>query len=107
MDEKLLRVIKRVKAALEDQGIRVERVILFGSHAKGTADPDSDMDLAVISKDFEDMNLVERLELIGTAMAKAKIWEPIEIKPYTPEEVASQGNGTFVGDEIKPVGVDI
>ncbi len=107
MDEKLLLVIKRVKAALEDQGIRVEKIILFGSRAKGTAKPHSDIDLAVVSRDFQGMNLLERLETIGTAMAKAKIWEPIEIKPYTPEEIASQGKGTFVGDEIKPVGINV
>jgi len=107
MDEKLLQIIEKVKAALEAQGIHVDKIILFGSHAKGTADSESDIDLAVVSRNFEGMNLVERLELIGTAMAKARLLDPVEIKPYTPDEIDSLGRGTFAGDEIKPVGIEL
>ena len=33
-------------------GIRVEGIILFGSHAKGVATAESDIDLAILSRDF-------------------------------------------------------
>jgi hypothetical protein len=47
------------------------------------------------------------LELIGLALAKAKVFEPIEALGYTEEEFASKGQGTFVGDEIKKKGIPV
>ena len=37
------------------QYYKVEAIILFGSYAKGTENEDSDIDIAVISEDFEDI----------------------------------------------------
>ena len=34
---------------------RITAIILFGSYAKGTANEDSDIDIAVISDDFDDI----------------------------------------------------
>ncbi len=34
---------------------KIEAIILFGSYAKGTENEDSDIDIAVISDDFEDI----------------------------------------------------
>jgi hypothetical protein len=68
---------------------------------------DSDIDVIIISEDFKGMNLFRRLEILGVALAKAKILEPIEAIGYTEEEFASKGEGTFIGDEVKPKGVEI
>jgi len=49
MDEKVKRLVDRVKAHLYElygQGIR--RVILYGSHARGEATKDSDIDVLVL-----------------------------------------------------------
>ena len=46
--EILERFLKMVKAA----NIRIERAILFGSYAKGTAGQWSDIDVALVSSDF-------------------------------------------------------
>lgn len=51
------------------------------------------------------MNLRERLELLG--IAAARIMEPIQALGYTPEGYAALGEGTFVGDEVKPVVVEV
>jgi predicted nucleotidyltransferase len=107
VDKELHRVIENVKLALEAAGIRISRIVLFGSHAQGRADEHSDIDIAVISNDFKDMNLLERLEFIGMALAKAKIMDPVEVRAYTEEEFAEKEEGTFVGDEIKAKGVEI
>jgi len=107
VDEELRRIIEDVKLALEAMGIRIGKIVLFGSHAQGRADEHSDIDIAVVSDNFKDMNLLERLELIGAALAKAKVMDPVEVRAYTEEEFESKGKGTFVGDEIKAKGVEI
>lgn len=38
--------------ALERKKVHADIIILFGSHAKGKAHADSDIDLAVVSRDF-------------------------------------------------------
>src|SRR6202521_3203288 len=47
-------VLSRFRAALDEvYGERIERVILFGSRARGDARPDSDYDVAVFLKDLD------------------------------------------------------
>ena len=41
-------------AVLEAYGNRIERVVLFGSHARGDTSPDSDYDIAVFLRDMPD-----------------------------------------------------
>ena len=105
MDCKTIEIIKRYKEELRKLGIRPERVILYGSRAKGKEGEHSDIDVVVISRDFASMNLRERLEILG--MAAARIMEPVQALGYTPEEFEAQGKGSFVGDEVKPVGIDV
>jgi len=46
-------VLSRFRAALDEvYGERIERVVLFGSRARGDARPDSDYDVAVFLKDL-------------------------------------------------------
>jgi predicted nucleotidyltransferase len=48
-------ILKRFRAALADiYGDRLERVVLFGSRARGEAGPDSDYDVAVFLKALPD-----------------------------------------------------
>jgi hypothetical protein len=61
------------------------KIIVFGSYVNGTEHEGSDIDIAVISEDFAQMNLRERLELLG--LAAGRIMEPIEALGYTVEEV--------------------
>ena len=107
MDKKIYQILKNYRTALEEMGIRASKMVVFGSYATRMAGEGSDIDVAVISEDFKNLSLLERLETIGLALAKAKIMEPIEAVGYTEEEFASKGEGTFVGDEIKAKGVEI
>ncbi|MGV8123285.1 MAG: nucleotidyltransferase domain-containing protein [Candidatus Xenobiia bacterium LiM19] len=75
-------VIRHFIAGLREK-ISVERVILFGSRARCEALHTSDVDLAVISRDFEKMGWIERLEFLSLN------WRydvPGECFGYTPEE---------------------
>lgn len=48
-------VLKQFRVALNEiYGARLERVVLFGSRARGDARPDSDYDVAVFLKDYTD-----------------------------------------------------
>ena len=38
----------------------INKIILFGSYAKGTANKFSNIDIAAISNDFKEMNLLRR-----------------------------------------------
>ncbi len=60
-------ILVRFRAALADAyGERIERVVLFGSRARGDARPDSDYDVAVFLKDFagvvEEMGPIAEIE---------------------------------------------
>ena len=48
-------VLARFRKALDEMyGGRIDRVVLFGSRARGDARPDSDYDVAVFLKDLPD-----------------------------------------------------
>lgn len=81
-------IIDRYLRQLAKQGIHVERVLIFGSHSTGSAREDSDIDLIVISPDWETLNQRERLELLG--VAAARILEPIQANGFTPREISQR-----------------
>jgi len=73
---------------LGKMGIRVDKVMLFGSQVSGAAHDGSDIDLIVISRDFASYSQRERLEILG--VAAARILEPVQANGFTPSEIESQ-----------------
>lgn len=73
-----------------------ERIILFGSHARGTAGPDSDVDLLVILP----VTGSKRAKQIEMRVALHDIRVPKDIIVATPEEVARRGH--VVGTLMRP-----
>ena len=61
-------ILTRFRSALnEAYGERIERVVLFGSHARGEAGPGSDYDVAVFLKDLGSFGAeAGRIAAIGT-----------------------------------------
>jgi predicted nucleotidyltransferase len=60
-------ILSRFRAALDEvYGERIERVVLFGSRARGDARPDSDYDVAVFLKNLtgfgEEMGKIAEIE---------------------------------------------
>lgn len=97
-------IIEEYTQSLKKLGINVERVILYGSSAEGKHRIDSDIDIIVISKDFQPMNLRERLEVLG--IAAARIMKPIEAKGYALEEIKAAPQASFL-KEILEVGISV
>ena len=100
--DKLQEILRDVSIAVSQKRRALELNVIDRIHNEY-----SDIDIAVISDDFGDMKLLERLEFIGGAMATAKIMDPVEVHAYTKEEFETKKEGTFVGDEIKAKGVEV
>jgi len=50
--EKIKKIVRKYILILEADGINIEKVILYGSYAKGTPHKDSDIDICLISEKF-------------------------------------------------------
>ena len=97
-------LIRRYVAALEGRGIPIERVILFGSHASGHPDEWSDIDIAVISPQFDTLSLLERYEQLG--LANRDLHAPLDIVGFSPSQVAQCEPESFLA-EILRTGVEV
>lgn len=76
---KAIRIIKKFVKALKKEGIAIERVILYGSYAKGNPHPDSDIDVAVVSKNFGEDRVEEGINLFRIAGKIDPRIEPLPI----------------------------
>lgn len=84
----VLAIIKEFKDTLEAINIRVDQLILYGSHAAGSAREDSDIDLVVISSSFADKSYWERINILSDAIYE--VFAPIEASAFTPDEWKSK-----------------
>ncbi|MEI2751022.1 MAG: nucleotidyltransferase domain-containing protein [Candidatus Competibacter sp.] len=76
-------VLSKFRAALDAlYGDRIERVVLFGSRARGDALPDSDYDVAVFLKDLADRWVeADKIAMIATDVLD-ETGEVIHAMPY-------------------------
>ena len=79
-------IVARFREELERSGIRCEKIFLYGSYAHGKPREGSDIDLIVVSQDWERFSSRERLEQLG--ITAARILEPIQAQGFTPDEIA-------------------
>ena len=76
---KELKEINKYLLFLKSKGIRFEKAIVFGSLAKGKGREDSDIDLAIISKDFEKDPFEVQVKLFKYAAKVSDRIEPIAL----------------------------
>jgi uncharacterized protein len=77
-------IITRLRKGVEARGIRLQKVILYGSYARGSSQEGSDIDVVVISDDFNGKTYWERIDILAEAIYE--IFAPIEAVAMTPEE---------------------
>ena len=99
--DSIIKDVKRYIAELESNGIPVQKAMLFGSWAKGSASMESDVDVAVISSAFSGDRFQDRRRIIPL---RRKINNNIEPLPFDPETFTMGGN---LVDEIIRHGEDI
>ncbi|HEY3374670.1 MAG TPA: nucleotidyltransferase domain-containing protein [Candidatus Aquicultor sp.] len=81
----------------------IEKVVLYGSQITGDVDEWSDIDIAVISDDFEGIDLRQRLMLLNKIAWEQQVTE-IDALGYTQAEYAAESPLSF-SSEIKENGI--
>lgn len=77
------------------QHIHIDELILFGSYARGEATVDSDVDVIVVSKEFEGVDEDDRLQMLYEV---SRDLSP-DFQPwgFTPAELAAKSRLNLVG----------
>jgi len=83
MSKVLEEITRRIRATTVP-----EKIILFGSHARGEAEPDSDLDLLVIVSGVTH----PRQESTRIRRALRGLLVPIDVIVATPEQIGKYGN---------------
>lgn len=76
--------------------IRIDKVFLFGSYARGTSSKYSDIDLAIVSRDFEGVRFFDRKRLIKYIV---KVNTDIQLHPFKLEDFTT--DDPFVEEIIR------
>ncbi|MCP2604773.1 nucleotidyltransferase domain-containing protein [Candidatus Aminicenantes bacterium AH-873-B07] len=73
---------------LKEKGISVYKIVIFGSFIKGRYKEDSDIDIIIVSRDFRDKNIFERVKLttgLGRELVR-KFKKPFDLIYYSDKE---------------------
>jgi len=81
-----------LKRAFEKNGLAISKIILFGSHARGHAEKESDIDIVVVSDAFRNKNIFQRIESIKDAEIKTikKFVVPLDIMTLAVQECENE-----------------
>lgn len=97
-------VVKKFKKKTE-KIVDLQKLIFFGSRAKGTFNEDSDFDLILVSKDFEDQPFYKRPVQL---YINWKEEYPLELICYTPQELKKKLKNPFsIAFEALKTGISI
>src|ERR1700736_5083071 len=98
-------ILKRFRTALDTlSGDRIERVVLFGSRARGDAREDSDYDVAVFLKSLADRwQEVDRIMPLVTGI----LYTEGAFIHATPHRAGSYEDRTSLMREIRREGIDL
>ena len=100
ISKELLDIINKYVLELSKE-ININKVILFGSYAKGTNHEDSDIDLAIFSDDFSNM---ERIEALKFWLLKASDLT-IDLQPFTLAYLEDEDN--WLAKEVEETGIEL
>ncbi len=94
-------IVRELISSLRENNITVDKIILYGSYAKGMPHEHSDIDIAVISSSFRKRRIIDIQSELAKALAKyLSIVEPVG---YSTDDYRSAKKDTLLG-EIKKYG---
>ena len=97
----ILSIVNRYLAAVEQHGIHLQQAILFGSYANGRYTEWSDIDVALVSNDFQGIRFYDREKLSQPTL---QIDARIDPLPYRTKDFTAEN---FFVQEILKTGVKI
>lgn len=77
------RIILQYMASLKDHGFLIEDAILFGSYASGHATQWSDIDLALVSNEFEGIRFIDKNKIRKITIS---VSTDLEVLPFNPRD---------------------
>ncbi len=85
---KVVEAIRFFGKCLKEKGVKVSKIILFDSRVGEKATKESDVDIAIISDDFQGKGIFERARLTKEAeiLTLKKFMMPLDIVTLTYEE---------------------
>ena len=101
ISKKIIQMVNEYALRLKkEERLPIERVIIFGSHAKGTAQHWSDIDVCIVSPKFT--NLLHSIEFLLVKRNKEEVLAGIEPVGFTRNDF--NNGGSFI-QEIKKTGI--
>ena len=71
VEPSIVKAVQEYVSIVRRAGLGIRRAVLFGSHARGEARPDSDVDVLVIAPEFDGPYDPARIDLLWQARAQA------------------------------------
>ena len=96
------KILKSYKSELKANGVRVTKMFLYGSYARGNAKSYSDIDVVVVSSDLARFSPLKRQEFL--AKRTIPMNAPLEVIGYTPTEF-SRSKDTIFGQIFHETGM--
>jgi len=95
-------LIKNYIKLVKEDNIKIEKVILYGSYAKGTYNEHSDIDLAIISPDFKKSECIKNMSKLLLKANKLKA--DIQSMPFSIDEY---NDPIGIMEEILNTGIEL
>jgi predicted nucleotidyltransferase len=97
-----IKTVRNYAKEINEHGVNLRRVILFGSYARGTQHEWSDIDVALVADDFTGVGFLDRQRF--SAIGIKTPYYIIEPKTYPTDYFAE--SDPFI-EEIKKTGIEI
>ncbi len=101
LPDKIQRIISQYLAALKEHGFQIQEAILFGSYARGNANQWSDIDLALVSNEFEGVRFTDKNKIRKITIS---VSSDLEVLPFNPKDFTS---GNPLVKEILATGIRV
>lgn len=98
--------VRRFAACLRDR-LGATRVLLFGSHARGTAGRESDYDIIVVSPSFRGIHPLDRASGLRDLFYEVGGHAPLDLICLTPEEFEEARHKITLVAAVLPEAIDL